>query len=287
MPRFGKTPESERLVRSSGIDSYGTQNSYESALRGFIEFAREAAGYEGSMRAVPESLVRDYLDSRAEQVSQSTLDRDRQAISAVTGQQYERIKADSQKTSKSTEPRAYTNDQVQVVKEFQSQNHALSTQVAQEAGLRAHELYTIRPASEQTATQGRKWSEDRFTGREQGERYTVVGKGGLVREVALTRETAQRLENYRRETPQTVTDRKVEYRSHYAIPGGQSWSQSISDASNRVFGWSHGAHGIRHEYAQDRMKELREAGYNRDDALRIVSQEMGHFRPDITEVYLR
>ena len=25
----------------------------------------------------------------------------------------------------------------------------------------------------------------------------------------------------------------------------------------------------------------------REDALRVVSQEMGHFRPSITEVYLR
>jgi hypothetical protein len=35
------------------------------------------------------------------------------------------------------------------------------------------------------------------------------------------------------------------------------------------------------------MYELQNSGINRDKALEIVSQEMGHFRPDITETYLR
>jgi hypothetical protein len=35
------------------------------------------------------------------------------------------------------------------------------------------------------------------------------------------------------------------------------------------------------------MNELQKIGYDRDTALETVSQEMGHFRPDITEVYLR
>jgi hypothetical protein len=36
-----------------------------------------------------------------------------------------------------------------------------------------------------------------------------------------------------------------------------------------------------------RMCELQESGYAYHQALGIVSQEMGHFREDITEVYLR
>ncbi|MDN4711067.1 site-specific integrase, partial [Vibrio parahaemolyticus] len=65
------------------------------------------------------------------------------------------------------------------------------------------------------------------------------------------------------------------------------WSNSFSAASKRVLGWSEGAHGLRHSYAQERMHELQKAGFNRDLALETVSQEMGHFRPEITEVYLR
>ena len=35
------------------------------------------------------------------------------------------------------------------------------------------------------------------------------------------------------------------------------------------------------------MIELQNLGWKYDSALAVVSQEMGHFRPEITEVYLR
>ena len=35
------------------------------------------------------------------------------------------------------------------------------------------------------------------------------------------------------------------------------------------------------------MKEIQGLGHTYQSALEIVSQEMGHFRADITEVYLR
>ena len=85
----------------------------------------------------------------------------------------------------------------------------------------------------------------------------------------------------------TVYDRDIGYRTQYDIGGGQNWSNSFSAASNRELGWSNGAHGLRHEFAQERMNALQGAGYEYKEALEIVSQEMGHFRPEITEVYLR
>jgi hypothetical protein len=39
--------------------------------------------------------------------------------------------------------------------------------------------------------------------------------------------------------------------------GGRNWSNSFSKTSNRAFNWSRGAHGLRHTYAQERMKEIR------------------------------
>lgn len=74
---------------------------------------------------------------------------------------------------------------------------------------------------------------------------------------------------------------------HYEIAGGKNWSNSFSAASKRELGWSHGAHGLRHSYAQNRMDELQQQGFLYQEALEIVSQEMGHFRASITEVYLR
>ena len=64
-------------------------------------------------------------------------------------------------------------------------------------------------------------------------------------------------------------------------------SEISAQASTRALGYSTGAHGVRHAYAQERMHELRSQGLDRWRALEVVSQEMGHFRPEITETYLR
>lgn len=48
-----------------------------------------------------------------------------------------------------------------------------------------------------------------------------------------------------------------------------------------------GTHGLRHNYAQDRMNDLVDQGKDYHAALQIVSDEMGHHRPDITATYLR
>lgn len=128
---------------------------------------------------------------------------------------------------------------------------------------------------------------NKFLGLE-GIRYTVTGKGGLIREVVIPSNLAMQLEKLRLSTPAAVTDRGVFYKSNYLIGGGHSWSSSWTRCANSHLGWSHGAHGLRHTYAQQRMITLQsQYRMNRDEALRTVSQEMGHFRPSITEIYLR
>ena len=108
-----------------------------------------------------------------------------------------------------------------------------------------------------------------------------------MREVLIPAHLATRLEATRRDEPERITDRGVHYESHYAIGGGHRWSNSFSAAAERALHWSSGAHGLRHSYAQERMAELQHGGLSRDAALETVSQEMGHFRPEITETYLR
>ncbi len=39
-------------------------------------------------------------------------------------------------------------------------------------------------------------------------------------------------------------------------------------------------------YAQDRMSELLNLGFTRSDRMGVISQELGHFRPDIVSEYL-
>ena len=263
------------------IHSLGTARGYEQALKGFADYLRQHR--LGDLRSASEEEARQYLAERSEVVGQKTLDLDRQAIQIHLGQKLE-IVCSSKESTLST--RSYTPAQVERIANAQSEANSLATRLAYHAGLRAHELFTLRPAGERVASGHRQWSTERFTGRE-GDRYTVVGKGGLVREVVLSRELATALEARRLEESRLVIDRGVHYSQHYDIDGGRAWSQSFSSASKRELGFSNGGHGLRHSYAQERMNELQQQGMRYDQAKATVAQEVGHFDKDTTEAYLR
>ena len=263
------------------IHSLGTARGYEQALKGFADYLRQH--HLGDLHSASEEVARHYLAERSGIVGQKTLDLDRQAIQIHLGQKLE-IVSSSKESALST--RSYTPAQVERIASAQSETNSLATRLAYHAGLRAHELLTLRPAGERAASGHRQWSAERFTGRE-GDRYTVVGKGGLVREVVLSRELATALEARRLAEPRLVIDRGVHYSQHYDIGGGRTWSQSFSSASKRELGFSNGGHGLRHSYAQERMNELQQQGMRYDQAKATVAQEVGHFDKDTTEAYLR
>lgn len=271
--------------RSTGkIHSLATFNKYVGALKQAGEWAGAHAGLRHLETFTPE-IAQQYLADRATQgLGQKQLDTDRNALEFVTGKgSLEREWALTQAERRS---RAYTPEQIHLIAACQRDRHALATEVAWRAGLRAHELLTLQRADEARASTHRHWSKERFQGRE-GEHYVVTGKGGLRRDVSVPAGLAARLEASRHENACTVTDRGIAYRQHYNIGGGNAWSKSFGEASTRALGWSHGAHGLRHSYAQERMAELQEQGKSYHHAREIVSQELGHFRGDIVEVYLR
>mgnify|MGYP000899707800 FL=1 len=263
------------------IHSLGTARGYEQALKGFANYLRQHR--LGDLCSATEQEARHYLAERSQVVGQKTLDLDRQAIQIHLGQKLE-IVCSSKESTLST--RSYTPAQVERIAHAQSEANSLATRLAYHAGLRAHELLTLRPAGEWAASSHRQWSEERFTGRD-GDRYTVVGKGGLVREVMLSRELATALESRRLAEPRLVIDRGVHYHQRYDIGGGRAWSQSFYSASKRELGFSNGGHGLRHSYAQERMAELQQQGVRYDQAKATVAQEVGHFDKDTTEAYLR
>jgi integrase len=274
-----------KALQGNSIKSVGTVRNYEQALSQFCTFLASQGLH---IRDVGKAEAISYLEQRAEEVGQKTLDLDRQAIQAAlmhTGAIQERLAVIKSEHQQVLEARAYTPEQVSMVAERQTEKHALATEIAHAAGLRAHELLTLAPATERPADI-RPALESKFEGRE-GVLYTVEGKGGLCREVMLPKDLADRLEDRRLTEPKQVTDRGVHYEQRYDIGAGNVFSASFSRASDRALDWSNGAHGLRHSYAIERMNELQSRGYDRDTALETVSQEMGHFRPDITEIYLR
>jgi integrase len=263
------------------VHSLGTARNYEQALTRLTNWLQE--NKLGDLKSLDSKKALDYLELRGQCVGQKTLDQERQAIQLHVGFKLSVIKSELLQAIQS---RAYTIEQIKVISQSQTEKNRLATQIAHVAGLRAHELFTLQPKHKRFASTHRQWSRQRFIGRT-GEIYTVTGKGGLTREVIIPYSLFQRLELQRLEIPIIAKDRKINYECHYNIGGGKGWSNSFSAASKRMLGWSHGAHGLRHTYAQSRMDELQGRGFIYSEALGIVSQELGHFRPDITEVYLR
>lgn len=263
------------------IHSVGTARGYGQALKGFTDYLQRHR--LGDLHSATLEMTQQYLADRAGMVAQKTLDLDRQAMQMHLGIRLEVVKSERE-TILST--RSYTPAQVDRIASAQTERNSLATQIAYDSGLRAHELLTLRPASERQASSHREWTSDRFAGRV-GERYTVEGKGGLIREVMLSKHLANRLEARRLNEPNQVTDRGVHYTQQYDLGGGRTWSQSFSAASKRELGFSNGAHGLRHSYAQNRMQELQCSGMQYDKAKGTVAQEVGHFDKETTEAYLR
>ena len=280
-----------RELQGVHIKSVGTVRNYEQALK---NVATAMVNQGQHLRDLDHDRAISYLEQRAEEVGQKSLDIERQAIQSmfrhVTGRlsEGETLRVIRSEHEQVLHSRAYTLEQTYAIANNQREQNALSTEIAYAAGLRAKELITLLPIEERPADirQSKEPLDEKFMGRE-GQRYSVIGKGGLVREVMIPDNLVQRLEERRLDQAIEVIDRNIVYQQHYDIQAGRNWSQSFSRSSQNILGWSNGAHGLRHSYAQERMDELRSQGLTREYALEVVSQELGHFRPDITEIYLR
>ncbi|MBJ6724397.1 site-specific integrase [Geomonas sp. Red875] len=262
------------------VHSLGTARTYAETLGTFSSWLKEER--LGDLRSVGREEALRYLAHRSEEVGQQQLDKDRQAIQIHLGQQLPRGMSEIETIKSATR---YTKEQLQMVREHQSPPHAMATEIIQRCGLRSHELLTLRQDSEQPRSTHREWRSDLHAGQD-GPVYTVVGKGGLCREVVIPADIAARLEAVRLPEPVIIVDRGIWYKSCYAVGGGQAWSASFSAASRRVLGWSDGGHQVRGCWARDRVAALQEMGYSIADAKAVCSQNLGHFRSDVLEYYL-
>lgn len=286
--------QTKNILKQISKKHIGTdRNNFDS----LVKLAEYANNYLNcSLREVTQEQALQYLSDRSVDHSQSSLNKDTLAFQRMfqgakvsdplsKNEHLPKIQSEKEQNNAS---RCYTQRQIELIYQHQTDKFALSTQIAASAGLRAHELLTLQRINERLPSERDKHldaKELKFKGMV-GEKYTVKGKGGLIREVVIPHHLAEKLELYRLEQPQRQIDREVNYDMKYDIPGGQRWSNSFTKAAKRSLGWTTGAHGLRHTYAQERMNNLQNTE-KYEIALAIVSQELGHFRPDITLVYLR
>jgi integrase len=261
----------DRRVIITGI---GTERVTEQAERRFLEWR----GENGLTLDGPflQSEVIEFLEDFGELHSQASLDTTRLALGRLLSLKLAPVASLIETVQQG---RATRWDEIHAIIARQRWRNGLSTLAAHDAGLRAVELHTLRRADEQAPSEHRTWPATMFLGRHDAVVMIVTGKGGLRRQVSLARPLAEELEKRRRAAPVVIVDRNVRYESYYDIGGGQAFSQSYTDASLSALGASCGAHGLRHAFAQRRVRELMALGYELMAAIQLVSHELGHFRP--------
>ena len=272
----------KKATKAGKISSVGTKRIVEQHLKIYLDWRAN----NGLQLAQQDNRLQlcAYLEERAEVVRQATQNQSRNALQLAFGIRLPILHSQVE-TIRSR--RSYTADEIARVIQHQSERNALATVIALGAGLRAHELATLRKADELSPSSHREWDPRRFLGLPDFRLYVVVGKGGLRRQVAIPKQLAEMLEQHRLPAPRTVNDRGIFYDLVYDIGFGQAFSQSFADASKAALGFSRGAHGLRHGYTKSRTNDLRRLGLTFAEAQSVVSQELGHFRPSITLAYYR
>ena len=302
-----KTPEGAKTLRRS-VES---DHIYHGNL---TRFAQAIAKDGLTLKTVTVTQANEFLRGLAAQgMSQKTVDQYRQAIQHAfiadkrlpEDGKLEIVKVneiDKARPPKVERDLSFSAAQVAVIAMHQTPPFALATKIAYAAGLRAEGLLTLRRIEERApdvryyADGTAKELPTKFVGggREGWARYTAIEKGGLCREVRLPPELARELEDkYRRAEPCTIRDktRGTVYKDcYYNLPGGSRWSDSFSKAAHRALPHldHHGGHGCRHGFVWNRRDDQVKAGVQYEVMKETISQELGHFRPDITtEYYLK
>ena len=263
------------------IHSIGSQRIFAINLVGFARFLE--VNHAGNLKCFPPDAPETYLYARSLRVGEGQLRSDRWALQILTGR---RLRLFEPARPQNLKAKAYTAEQLAAVAAHQTPMYAFSTWLAAAIGLRGMELITIGPLDQQPRDP-RPVPRYLHAYMAPGVLYSVEGKGGLVRTVLVPWPFVAQLEAHRRPSPIIVRHEGKDLTSYYDIPGGRRWAASFTEACRRTFNKSAGAHGLRHTYTQSRIDVLLGHDVPERDAKKAVSVEIGHFRVDVVETYLR
>jgi len=273
------------LGQRLSIYSYGTAETYKDTWHQCARWVKENLGVKDIEKLQPEH-IKAYLETKiAAGVKYSSFERECAALAKfenalnmyatqagkdTTYEFREAIKEIKQEASqvldRTVETRAYESPN-SVISAIRDEKYQVVASIQYEGGARLNEVWRI----EKEDLKGIK--QDPHTGKQIGA-IEVVGKGGKEREIHVSPETYQAAASIIEKNGNLNFD-KSEYREalkEAAIESGQDY---------------HGSHGLRWNYAQEKMDELeKNTSMTYEERLQEVAWEMGHERADITEHYL-
>ncbi len=278
----------DRVFRHTRQGSYETRYRYKDGVKHFAKFMAETykkqnltkienkhlaayieqmmeCGYSNSYITTNLSAIRFFTD----QYKDSSYIKSNKELGAISRGKDERIGPD----------RSWEYEEIKKMQELaiiEGQNRiADMIQIAVDHGFRIHEVIRLERV-------------DLQKGLKEGS-IKIKGKGGLVRKVPV--QNRAHIEKLVEETP--VRQAKIfvyeNEKGHQVIEMVQQFIYSNRDKVRINEDEERGAltfHGLRHTYAQNRYQELRHNGKSAEEARKQVSLELGHFRVEITDIYL-
>jgi len=273
------------IGKNLGIYSYRTLDAYRDVAKQLMSYVKSEFGVKDIEKITGEH-VKSFLEYKVEQgISYRTFQQYAAAVEKLEvalnrysevnnrGNSYnfesyiKEIREIAKETLERTNPtRAYENPK-DLIKNLTEKEHSLMAKMQYEGGARIHEASLIKQE------QLKGIDNELFTGKGIG-KIEVQGKGGYIRNINVLADTYIQLENYIKENGVFKVDKDA-YRTDLkaaAEKSGQDYT---------------GSHGLRWNFAQERFNELQAKGnLTYEQALKQVSEEMGHHRADITEHYL-
>jgi len=261
------------------IRSFKTAKEYYGVWKNFAIFAKNELGIN-SIHQIRAEHIELFIESKAD-LSTKSLQNISSAFGKLEAIMREKLGMDvnfgsredfsgrflankiaSELTSTSTRG-AYENPS-ELISHLSNETHQLVAELQWQGGFRIHEVKDIRQDSFKSWTDGK------------GEVHygiEVRGKGGFERTVEVPKDLWDRAKEM------VEKDGKIDF----------SYQNYLSDL--REASWStgqayQGSHGLRYCFAQEKYQELVNEGWGHTEALKEVSEMMGHHRPEITEHYL-
>ena len=270
------------VAKDLGVHSFATKEAYTDVWKSVADHAKSEFGVRDITKLTTEH-VSSYLAGKVEDgVAKATFAQYASACEKLevalnryseqhkTGQTYQFDLSAVRETAK-TELEAFNGsrayaDPSAVVRAIPDGKLQLAATLQHEGGCRVREAAEIK-----TAQLGGIHVDK---GREFGVVKTV-GKGGSKVDVKISVETYERL------VSQIAASEKGVFKV-----SADDVRDALKESAAATGQDYQGSHGLRWNFAQDRMDELQEKGFTYEQSLTVVSEEMGHHRSDITEHYL-
>lgn len=256
-------------VHKNAPINYDTYHSYKSASIPLMIYAKQEYNIRDAHDITPD-VVRDYLSFSVDcEIKYDTfskncsgIDKFCECINAQNGsnQDFHSVIESMKVIAKEELPtsdyvtRAYDNPTAII--EQLSPAAQIAAELQYTCGLRISDACYIKPSM---------WVDGQLTVHSKNGQYiTVTPSAGLAERISAV----------------------IKEQGQFAI-NKNAYSYELKKACASIGEEFHGSHGLRHNFAQDCMREFTSRGMSFNESLKATSEAMGHHRQDITKVYLR